>query len=294
MRLGVGSKEEPREYFHVETGESSAARIRGSTNLGDGCHGGFVALIPLRLGTALLSDRKVLVAPLPSAPERVVDLNRVECARLARLGEGCPESLAGTLVPASLLSVLEAGPRGLQRLRQTLAYAEKWHRRGDLPEALAPGVAQVELLPCLPRPSLLRRSDGVHLDRFAVQGPGAELRRLPQPTLAAVGQHGGMPAGFCLALEDLQGVILGAWLEVDFAWAGTLDLKVGRRHRSAPLEAWEGLGLPPLRAGEVMLLPHPRLKGLPELVPGAAFTLQAGAEVMALVLAKELVHPTVQ
>ncbi len=257
-----------------------------------------MALTPLRLGTALLggasASRPILVAALPSDPDRGVDLNQVERARQAKLGEGHPDRLADVLVPASLRGILEAGPRALQRLRQTVAYAEKWHRRGDLPEVLAPRLIELQMLPCLPRPSLLRRGDGTHLDRLAVQGPGAELHGLPSPTLAAVGQHGGLPAGFCLALEDLQGAVLGAWLEVDFAWTGHLTLRAGGHQRSAPLESWEGLALPPLRPGEVMLLPHPRLKPLPDLVPGATFTLQAGAELLSLSLGKELLHPTLQ
>ena len=120
------------------------------------------------------------------------------------------------------------------------------------------------------------------------------LHCLPHPTLAAVGQYGGLPAGFCVALEDLQGAILGAWLEVDFSWTGFLALRAGGRHRSAPLDAWEGLGLPVLRPGEVMLLPPPRLKTLPGLVPGAAFTVEVGGDVLPLSLGQELVHPTLQ
>lgn len=257
-----------------------------------------MALIPLRLGTALLgaapSQRQTLVAALPSDPDRVVDLNGMEEARQAKLGEGRPERLAGILAPVSLREVLEAGPRALQRLRQTVAYAEKWQRRGDLPQALAPRLTEIQLLPCLPRPSLLRRGDGTHLDRLAVRGPGAALHCLPQPTLAALGQHGGQPAGFCLAVEDIQGAVLGAWLEVDFVWTGHLAMRAAGRQRSAPLEAWEGLELPRLRPGEVVLLPPPRLKVLPEMLPGAAFTLQAGAETLHLSLAQELLHPTVQ
>jgi len=255
-------------------------------------------MTPLRLGTAQWMEgpaqRQTLVAPLPSDPDRVVDLNRMERARQAKLGEGRADRLAEVLVPSSLREALEAGPRALQRLRKTLAYAEKWHHRGDLPEELAPRIAQIHLLPCLPRPSVLRRGDGLNLDRLAVDGPGGVLHRLPQPTLAAVGQHGGQPAGFCLAVEDVHGAILGGWLEVDFAWEGVLELRAGGRHRTAPLEAWDGIALPELHPGEVLLLPHPRLKPLAELVPGAEFTLCAGAEVLRLSLSRELIHPTVQ
>jgi hypothetical protein len=257
-----------------------------------------MVMIPLRLGTASWMEgsavRQALVAPLPSDPNRVVDLNRMERARQTKLGEGRPERLAEVLVASTLRETLEAGPRALQRLRHTLAYAEKWNHRGDLPEDLAPRLAQIHLLPCLPRPSLLCRADGLHLDRLAVQGPGGVLHRLPQPTLAAVGQYGGQPAGFCLAVEDIHGAILGGWLEVDFAWQGFLELRANGHPRKAPLEAWDGIALPTLRPAEVLLLPHPRLKPLPELMPGAEFTLCAGAEVLCLSLGKELLHPTVQ
>lgn len=255
-------------------------------------------MIAMRLGTALWAeggaDRQVLVAPLPSDPGRLVDLHRMERERLARLGEGRPELLAEALVPPSLRMVLEAGPRALQRLRQTLAYAEKWHRRGDLPEVLAPPAASLRLLSCVPRPAQLRRADGHHLDRLAVQGPGGVLRQLPHPTLAAVGQHGGRPAGFCLAVEDLHGAVLGAWLEPDFELKGALEMQAGGHHRTAPLAGWDGIVIPPLRPGEVLLLPPPRLKHLADLVPGAEFSIQIGFERLSLSLARELVHPTLQ
>jgi hypothetical protein len=159
---------------------------------------------------------------------------------------------------------------------------------------MAPLLADLRLLACLPRPRLLRRGNGQPLDHRAVQGPGGTLHRLPQPTLAVVGQHGGRPAGICLAVEDCQGAVLGAWLETDFSWSGTLKLRAGGHQRTAPLEAWEGIVLPKLRPGEVLLLPPPRLKSLPDLVPGAEFTLQAGEEILGLSLAQELIHPTVQ
>jgi len=255
-------------------------------------------MIPLRLGTAILgegpTERHALVAPLPSDPGRVLDLNLLERARLAKLGEGRPDLLADVLVPASLQKVLEAGPRGIQRLRQAVAYAEKWHRRGDLPEALAPARMSIRLLACLPRPAQVCRADGLPLDRLAIQGPGAILRKLPHPTLAAVGQHGGRPAGFCLAVEDVQGLVLGAWLALDFELQGALELHGAGHRRVAPLDAWEGLELPPLGPGEVRLLPPPRLKAMPDLVPGADFRVRIAFETLEISLARELVHPTLQ
>lgn len=254
--------------------------------------------LPLRLGTARWREcgreRTVLVAPLPSAPHLVVDLHRVEIARLARLGEGAPEALAAALVPPRLLPLLEAGPRGFRRARLALAYAEKWLLRGDLPEVLARPMAEVCLLPCLPDPVLLCRADGSRLESPTVGGSGTVLGRLPQPTLAAVGWSTGGPAGFCLAVEDVRGVVLGAWLDADFELRGTLEIRMGDRRRTAPMEVWEGLELPRLRPAEVRLLPPPRFRSLPELGPGMAFSLKTRFETLELTLGDDLVHPTVQ
>ena len=208
------------------------------------------------LGTAVWAEgpveRRALVARLASG--RLADLNRIEAIRLRKLGEGDPERLADVLVPASLRRVLEGGTRAWARVRQALAYAEKWDRRGTLPETLAPGQESAELLPCLPRPSSLRRMDGRSLDRLAVRGPGAELSAPPRPSLAALGLAGGTLAGFCLALEDGGSAVLGAWMTDEWP-RGSLELKAGAARRSLSFKAWEGLELPRLRAGEVLLLP---------------------------------------
>jgi hypothetical protein len=235
------------------------------------------------LGTATwtvgLRERRALVSPLASG--RLADLNRLEAVRLAKLGEGDPGRLAEALVPTSLRRLLEAGPRGLARARQTLAYAEKWERRGTLPESLAPEPTQVRLLPCLPRPRALHRADGTSLDRLGVRGPGAVVQGPPQPALAAIGLAGGGAAGFCLALEDGGSAILGAWL-VD-AWpAESLELRAGAARRTVPLRAWEDLELPTLKAGQVILFPPPSLKPLPDLPPGSALDLRASFEVLRL------------
>ena len=247
------------------------------------------------LGTAIWSEgpveRRALVARLASG--RLADLNRIEAIRLRKLGEGEPERLADALVPASLRRVLEGGTRALARVRQTLAYAEKWERRGTLPETLAPRPESADLLPCLPRPVALRRLDGPGLDRFAVKGPGAQLSGPPQPGLAALGLAGGGIAGFCLVLEDAGGAVLGAWM-VDEWPRGSLELKAEGIRRSAPLRAWEGLELPPLRPGEILLLPPPRLKPLPHLAAGTRIQVSVPFEVLALRGGPEGVHPTVQ
>jgi hypothetical protein len=247
------------------------------------------------LGTAAWSEgpaeRRALVARLDSG--RLADLNRIEAVRLRKLGEGEPERLADALVPASLRRVLEGGPRALARVRQVVAYAEKWDRRGNLPDALAPGLDAVDLLPCLPRPLALARLAGPALDRLRIRGQGAELSAPPQPGLAAVGLAGGGLAGFCLALEEAGSVVLGSWMTD--AWpGGSLELRVGAARRSVPLKTWEGLALPPLRAGEVWLLPPPKLKALPEWMAGADVLVSAGFDQLALRLGPEGVHPTVQ
>lgn len=247
------------------------------------------------LGTAAWAEgpveRRVLVARLASGC--LADLNRIEAIRLRKLGEGDPDRLADVLVPASLRRVLEGGPRALARVRQTVAYAEKWDRRGTLPKALSPDISTVDLDPCLPRPAALRRMDGRALDRLGVRGPGAVIAGLPQPGLAAVGLAGGGVAGFCLALEEVGGAILGAWMTDEWP-TGSLELKVGAARRSVPLKAWEGLELPSLRAGEVLLLPPPKLKPLPELLAGVEVRLSAGFDQLTLRLGPGDVHPTVQ
>jgi len=247
------------------------------------------------LGTAVWAEgpveRRALVARLASG--RLADLNRIEAIRLRKLGEGDPERLAEALVPPSLRRVLEGGARAFARVRQTLAYAEKWDRRGTLPGTLAPGLESADLLPCLPRPASLRRLDGLSLDRLTVRGPGAELSAPPLPGLAALGLAGGSLAGYCLALEDGGGAVLGAWMTDEWP-RGHLELRAGAARRSMPLKVWEGLELPRLRPGEVLLLPPAKLRPLPGLAAGAEVHLGAGFDELHLRLGPEGVHPTVQ
>jgi hypothetical protein len=247
------------------------------------------------LGTASWAEgpveRRVLVARLTSG--RLADLNRIEAIRLGKLGEGDPERLADALVPASLRRVLEGGPRALARVRQTVAYAEKWDRRGTLPKAFSPDVSAVDQGACLLRPAALRRMNGQVLDRLSVRGPGAVLSGLLQPALAAVGLAGGGVAGFCLALEDPNGTVLGAWM-TDTWPLGSLELKMGSTRRSVSLKTWEGLELPNLCAGEVLLLSPPKLKPFPELLAGVEVRLSSAFEQLVLRLGAEGVHPTVQ
>jgi hypothetical protein len=251
----------------------------------------------LKLGTVSwnegASERRCLVAPLPSDPSRVVDLNRVERLRLLKLGEGRAEVLADALVPPSLRQILESGPRGLQRVRQTLAYAEKWASRGNLPEALAPHLKGIRRLPCLPRPSLLRRLDGMHLDRLAIKGPGDTVTSQPQPALALIGM-GAKTLGCCLAMEEAGGAALGGWLTLEVPHKGGLELRSEGHHRRVPFSTWEDLELPPVRAGEVLLLPAPKLRPLADLTPGSPFAVAAYFDVLNLRLDPEAPHPTVQ
>lgn len=246
------------------------------------------------LGTAAWpegpGERRALVGRLASG--RLADLNRIEAIRLRKLGEGDPDRLADALVPSSLRRLLEGGPRTLSRAKQTLAYAEKWDRRGTLPASLAPLPDAADLLPCLPRPSALHRADGTALDRLAVRGPGVEIGELPRPGLAVLGLAGGGVAGFCLALEEGGSALLGAWM-VD-AWPeGDLELRAGAARRGTSLGAWEEVALPVLRPGEVLLLPVPKLKPLQELLPGAEVRVATAFETMVLRAGPEGIHPTV-
>jgi hypothetical protein len=247
------------------------------------------------LGTAAWAEgpveRRALVARLASG--RLADLNRIEALRLRKLGEGEPERLAEALVSASFRRVLEGGPRALARVRQTVAYAEKWDRRGTLPDALAPAPEAVDLLPCLPRPAALRRLDGSSLDRLSLRGTGATLAEPPQPALAALGLAGGGVAGFCLALDEGGSAVLGTWMTLEWP-RGSLELWAGSVRRSALLRAWEGLALPGLRAGEVLLLPPVKLKPFPDLAGGAEIRFSATFDQLLLRLGPEGVHPTVQ
>ncbi len=250
------------------------------------------------IGTAAWSEggieRRALVAPLPGDPERWVDLNRVERVRLAKQGEGRSEVLAEALLPPSLRQVLEGGVRTLQRIRQTLAYAEKWHARHPLPDSLAPHRSQTKALPCLPRPAALVRADGSHLDRLRVRGPGATLQAEPRPTMALVGAYPGKVAGVCLALEDGPGAVLGQWLLLDTRLEGVLHLSLGDAFREVDLAVWHGLGVRSLRPGEVLLLPPPEWQPLPPARAGAHLTVRVDFEAMPLRLWPEGVHPTVQ
>jgi hypothetical protein len=75
---------------------------------------------------------------------------------------------------------------------------------------------------------------------------------------------------------------------------GHLELRAANHRRSLALDAWEHLDLPPLRPGEVMLLPPSRLKPFPALEPGARLKLSWPIEDMELILGVNLPHPTLQ
>ncbi len=255
----------------------------------------------MRLGTALLADpgreRRALVSPLPSDPTRVVDLHAVEAERLRKLGEGQPGLLADAMLPPSLRRLLEAGPRGLQRAAQALAYAVKWDRRGTLPEHLAPSLRQVRLLPCLPRPSSLRFPDGRFGDRLGLCAPDARLPWAPglplRPTFAAVGQAASRPAGFALGLAVGEALVLGPWLHTELLLEGTLEVRCKAGVRVTPLAAWVDLALPALRPCEVLLLPFPEWEPLCPL-PGDKVSVEAPFDALTVRFGREGTHPTLQ
>lgn len=234
--------------------------------------------------------RQALVARLASG--RVADLHRLEALRLRKLGEGNPDQLAVALVPPALSDLLRGGPRALARARQTLRYAEKWDRRGTLPDSLAPRFEAVAMGPCLPDPAGLRDLGGV-LRPGRVRGPGVALCGAPQPSLAVLGLAGGGIAGCCLALVDEAGPVLGTWMTDHWPTEG-LELRCQRARRVVLLQHWEGLPLPPLGPAEVLVMPAPRLRALPTLPPGAEVRLLAGFDVLTARLGPEALHETVQ
>jgi hypothetical protein len=218
----------------------------------------------IKFGTAVWSDgafeRRALVAPLPGGAGRVVDLNRVERVRLAKLGEGRPEALADALVPSSLRLLLESGPKGLQRAARALSYAEKWQQKKGIPQMLAPQRGTYKLLSCLPRPLAVRASQGHFLDRLNIFGPGAALAAISEPTIAIVGSTEDNYAGFCIAATSPIGPGLGAWLCIGQLGGGDLSVEIGMNNYTAPTDIWSDLILPKLRPAEVFLLPPPMLR----------------------------------
>jgi hypothetical protein len=110
--------------------------------------------------------------------------------------------------------------------------------------------------------------------------------------LAVVGGSGDA-RGYCLAAEDGEATVLGAWMALALP-AGELQLRAASHRRNLALDAWEHLDLPRLRPGEVMLLPPSRLKPFPALEPGARLRLSWPIEEMELVLGENLPHPTLQ
>lgn len=251
----------------------------------------------MKLGTALwmegISERLALVTPLPDG--RLADLNRIEHVRLAKLGEGAPDRLAAVLVPPSLRQVLEGGPRAFARVKQTVQYAEKWARRGDMPDTVAYHPDRVRMLRCLTRPSILQTSDGLHLDRLRVFGTGVLcVDQMPEVGLAAVGQADGEPAGFCLAARAGELAALGTWMQVGEPTDREITVRVGTHQRSASLNVYGSLDLPPLRPAEVFLLPPLRFRALPGLEAGGELELISSFDTLTVQLGPEALHGTVQ
>lgn len=253
----------------------------------------------MELATATWAEgrrtRVALVARLASG--RLADLERVEAIRLRKLGEGDADRLAAALVPPSLPRVLAGGPGALARARQTLAYAEKWDRRGTLPGELAPWPEQVALAPLLEGPTLVHFPDGSLGEGLALQGPGARLEWAPgldlQAALAVVGMKGRRPAGRALALVAGGTVVAGAWLQVDLVLEGALVLHGQAGRRTADLARWADLGPPQLRPGEVALLAPLHLDLLPAQ-PGDQVQVQAPFGSLAVSLGRDGAHPTLQ
>jgi|GEM_PF-368965 len=252
----------------------------------------------IKLGTAVwkegFSERRTLVARLPGDTSRVVDLNRVERIRLAKLGEGRAESLADVLVPTSLRQLLESGPLGIHRAAQTLAYADKWNQKNGLPEEYAPALGSYKLLPCLPRPLALRTSLGHFWDRLSIHGPGAVLPAISEPTIAIVGSNDGKYAGCCIAANSPLGPILGAWLYIGQLPQCGISIEIGAYKNSTPADIWADLEPPPLRAAEVFLLPAPILRLPNNISPKDKIIIETPFDRLEVKYGSDPVHPTLQ
>lgn len=255
-------------------------------------------LTEIKFGTAILkeggTERRTMVAQLSNGEGRVVDLNRVEWLRLAKLGEGRPDALADAMVPPSLRQLLDSGPRGIQRARHTLLYAEKWHQRSGLPERLAPLPGSYKLLSCLPRPLSIRTSQGHFLDRLNIHGPGSTLPAISDPTIAIVGSTDDKYAGYCIAANSPAGPVLGAWLCIGQLHTGEISVQIGASKNSASIEAWADLIPPELNPSEVFLLPPPMLR-LPNIAsPDDQITIETSFERLEITYGREPIHPVVQ
>ncbi|MCL1909225.1 MAG: hypothetical protein FWG12_07685 [Holophagaceae bacterium] len=252
----------------------------------------------IKLGTAIIDDggsgRRVMVAQLPGGGGRVVDLNRIELLRQTKLGEGRPDVLADALMPHSLRQLLCSGPRGIQRARHTLSYAEKWHQKSGLPEGLAPRPGSYRLLPCLPRPLSIRTSQGHFLDRLNVHGPGSTLPAVSDPTMAIVGSTDDKYAGYCIAATSPIGPVLGAWLCIGQLQSGDITVKIGANENSASIDAWADLIPPKLNPSEVFLLPPPMLRLPPIAPPEGQIVIETSFERLEICYGAEPIHPVVQ
>jgi len=255
----------------------------------------------IKLGTAVwkegFSERRALVAQLPGDTSRVVDLNRVERIRLAKLGEGRAESLADVLVPSSLRQLLESGRLGIQRAAQALSYADKWHQKNGLPEEFAPALGSYKLLPCLPRPLAVRTSLGYFLDRLSVHGPGAVLPAISEPTIAIVGYVGSIDekcVGCCIAASSPIGPILGAWLYIGQLPQCSISIEIGAYKNSTPADIWADLTPPPLRTAEVFLLPAPILRLPNNISPKDKIIIETPFDRLEVRYGSDPVHPTLQ
>ena len=221
-------------------------------------------------------------------------MNCVEKHRLAKLGEGRPKQVADALVPSSLRTLLECGPRGIQRAAQTMAYAEKWHRRSGLPQTLAPREGSYTPLPCLPRPLTVRTNQGLLLDRLNIRGPRASVSAISEPTIAIVGSTGDDYIGYCIAANSPDGPVLGEWLCIGQLQPGDISIEIGANKYIASTEIWADLIPPKLNPAEVFFLPPPMLR-LPNNATAAdKIIIETSFERLEINYEPEPIHPMVQ
>jgi acylpyruvate hydrolase len=162
------------------------------------------------------------------AGEHVIDVNRAYVALLARHGDPHAAAMAEALVPADMISLLEAGERALTAIREAVVYVREGLDSADRGEALQhDGVvfvlSEVTLKAPVPRPGKLILLGLNYRDHAEETG-----QRIPEvPTLFAKYHNSVVGPGAAILIPRVTEQID---YEAEFAFV------IGRRGRQIPRE----------------------------------------------------------